>query len=268
MMNDNWTETILSWRFLNPRVFGCLLVFLTLSSCANNDDLNSANLAVILASYDESQLDEVIACAASDRDHTGSDIYYYPIPGAFNIQYFETTSTNVDPNDFSNYTRRTLMSQDVFGGYLERFIRSGNDEVFSIVTFETPGKFHRSNPIRLKQNSKPTEYHQDVMIDNSEMLMPRFSWNDGAVAENAIYFQVISDENDGFISGTYTFERWFQYYNLSNVVLNINREVPEDLILQEAYNSSMLAVSIDNWVNLINENFPIAGVDHPVNKRQ
>lgn len=253
MTNDNWAEIFSSRRFLNPKILGLLWVLLTFSACSENNEETPDNLAVILSSYAESQLDEVIACAASDRNHIGSHIYYYPVPEAFNIQYFETINTDVDPNDFSNYTQKLLFSEDVFGGYLERFVRSGNDEVFSIVTFQTSGKFHKSNPIRLKQNSQPTEYHQDVLIDHSESLMPRFSWNDGIVDENAIYFQVISNANDTFISGTYTFERWFQYYNLSNVVLNINREVPEDLILQETYNFSMLAVSIDNWVNLIIE---------------
>ena len=253
MSDDNWTEIFFTRRFLNPRILGFLVALLAFSACSENNEIAPENLAIVLASYSDSQLDEVIACAASDQDNTGAFIYYYPIPEAFNIQYFETINTEVDPNDFRNYTERLLSSQDVFGGYLERFVRSGNDEVFSIVTFETPGKFHKSNPIRLKQNSKPTEYHQEVMIDNSETLMPRFSWEDGVVAENAIYFQVISDENDAFISGTYTFERTFQYYNVSNVVLNINRETPENLILQEVYNFSMLAVSIDNWVNLIIE---------------
>ena len=253
MTDDNWIETFSFKKFLNPRILGFLLVFLTFSACSENDEETARNLAVILSSYTEFQLDKVIACAASDPENTGSFIYYYPVPEAFNIQYFETTSTNVDPNNFSNYDQKTLSTEDVFGGYLGRFVRSGNDEVSSIVTYETPGKFHRSNPIRLKQNSKPTEYLEEVMIDNSQWLMPRFSWEDGTVAENEIYFQVISDENDSFISGTYTFERWFQYYDLSNVVLNVNREVPENLITQETYHFSMLAVSIDNWVNLIIE---------------
>lgn len=146
-----------------------------------------------------------------------------------------------------------MPTEDVFGGYLKRFVRSGSDEVFSIVTFQTPGKFHKSNPIRLKQASKPTEYHMNVMIDDSQSLMPTFTWSDGVIAENAIYFQVLSDESNEFISGTYTFDLWFQYYKLSNVVLNINRNMPQALILQNEYNFSMLAVSLDNWVNLIIE---------------
>ena len=92
------------------------------------------------------------------------------------------------------------------------------------------------------------------MIDASQSLMPLFSWNDGIFPENAIYFQVIADVNNDFISGTYTTDTWFQYYNLSNVVLDINRITPPDLLTNNQYNFSMLAVSLDNWVNLVIEN--------------
>ena len=254
MMNGNWTQTFRVRKFMNPSLLLLFGVFLSLSGCSENNEVLPENLSSILASYNESQLDEVIACAASDKNSSAtSHIYYYPIPEAFNVQYFETTNTNVDPNDFSNYTQKSLSTEDVFGGYLKRFVRSGNDEVFSIVTFETPGKFHKSNPIRLKQASKPTEYHMDVMIDQTQSLMPTFTWSDGVIAENAIYFQVISNESDEFISGTYTFDLWFQYYKLSNVVLDINRNMPENLVSQNEYHFSMLAVSLDNWVNLIIE---------------
>ncbi len=239
-----------------PR-FKSLIFFFSvfiLFSCSNNEEVLPTNLSEVLALYSESQLDEVIACAASkENDASISYIYYYPIPEASNIQYYETVGTNVDPNDFSNYTKRILPSEPVFGGYLSQFVRSGNDEVYCIVTFQTLDKFHRSNPIRLKQASKPTEYNNAIVIDQTESLMPLFTWEDGIFPDNAIYFQVISDANNDFISGTYTFDKWFQYYKLTNVVLDINRTVPSDLMLNDQYNFSMLAVSLDNWVNLIIE---------------
>ena len=228
--------------------------FLLFFGCSESEETQPVILSEVLATYSQSQLDEVIACAASKQnDNSTAFIYYYPIPEATNIQYYETSNVNINPDDFSNYEQRQLNAEDVFGGYLERFIRDGNDEVFCIVTFEAGDKFHKSNPIRLKQASKPTEYNENVTIDSSTSLMPIFSWNDGVFPDNAIYFQVISDENRDFISGTYTFDKWFQYYNLSNVVLDINRELPENLSLDNPYNFSMLAVSLDNWVNLVVE---------------
>ena len=112
---------------------------------------------------------------------------------------------------------------------------------------------HLSNPIRLKQITKPTEYlPQNVSIDASTN-MPIFSWVDGQFDDTKIYFEVLTNANNDFISGTYTFEKIFQYYKLDNVVLNITPGTPETLVQNTAYNFSMLAVSEDNWVNLFTE---------------
>jgi hypothetical protein len=252
MTKKKWIQT---YRLNNIRLVSIGFIFCgLLIACTENDSQSISSLSDVIRSFDASQLDEVIACAASaEEDSSVSYIYYYPIPDARNIQYFETSSTDINPDDYQNYQLKSLDTEDVFGGYLKRFVRTGMDEVYSIVTFELNGKLHKSNPIRLKQSSKPTEYQTQTTIDTSETLMPRFSWEDGTIPENAIYFQVISDQNNQFISGTYTFDLWFQYYKLSNVVLNINREVPQELISGEAYNFSMLAVSLDNWVNLVIE---------------
>ena len=144
-----------------------------------------------------------------------------------------------------------LEQEDVFNGYLERFIRNNDTENWCVVTYETEGRIHVSNPIRIKNNTKPTEWSESVTIDLENPLMPKFIWKDGITPENAIYFQVISDTNNNFISGTYTFDRLFQFYKLDNVVLNItNQELPV-LNSQENYNFTMMGVSEDNWVNLV-----------------
>lgn len=264
MIKRKWTDVSIKYVALfdkDVRLKSFIFFFLacTFFSCSKEEINLPTNLAELIASKSALELDEVIACAASkDQDNSSTYIYYYPIPGARNIQYFETNSVNVDPNDFANYHLAELPVEDVFGGYLQLFVRSGLDEVYSIVTFESEGKFHKSNPIRLKNVSKPTEYNALVAVDASQTLMPLFSWNDGVFPDNAIYFQVISDVNKDFISGTYTTEKRFQYYKLSNVVLHINREVPAPLILNNQYNFSMLAVSLDNWVNLVVENSFVA----------
>lgn len=259
MLKRKWNQESLSKKTVSKkqvRLRSSIFFFslLGLFSCTNEGDITTELLSDVLSFYNTSELDEVIACAASKKEESSTTfIYYYPLPEYTNVQYYETENATVDPNNFSNYHQKELNSEQVFGGYLERFVRSGSDEVFCIVTFQTEGKFHKSNPIRLKQNSKATEYSDELTIDTLESLMPVFSWNDGVFPENAIYFQVISDENNGFISGTYTLDTWFQYYKLSNVVLDINRETPPELMLNQQYNFSMLAVSLDNWVNLVIE---------------
>ena len=198
--------------------------------------------------------DEVIACAASDKiDATTSYIFYYPVLGASEIQYFETDNTNINEKDFSLYKKRTLQKEGVFNGYLERFVRNDVKEVWSIVTYKTNGKLHKSNPIRLKHQSKSTEWNNQVAIDFTENTSPKFTWKDGVHKENEIYFQVVSDVNNDLLSGTYTYDRWFQYYKLDNVVLNVTTEKPPILEKNADYNFTMMGVSLDNWVNLVIE---------------
>lgn len=87
--------------------------------------------------------------------------------------------------------------------------------------------------------------------------MPLFSWENDLVGDNAIYFQIVSDINDTVLSATYTFESNFQYYNTSNVVLNVTEGIPPDFMVNEAYNFTLMDVSEDNWVNVLtlNESF-------------
>ena len=61
----------------------------------------------------------------------------------------------------------------------------------------------------------------------------------------------VRDAENNFLSGTYTFEKWFQYFNLSNVVLDINTSNPPNLIEGNSYNLTLMGVSEDNWVNLL-----------------
>ncbi|QMU65594.1 MAG: hypothetical protein GKR88_15760 [Flavobacteriaceae bacterium] len=211
------------------------------------------NLQEYININSDTPLGEVIACAASENQRESvSYIFYYPIEGATDIRYYETETTSVDSNDFSNYTMKSLQKEAVFGGKLERFVRLNSEESWSIVTFMFQGALHRSNPIRLKNESKPTEYKNTVNIDQMQSLMPLFTWSDGIYPDNTIYFQVI-DIQQQFLSGTYTYDRWFQYKNTTNVLLDINTNVPPSLVLGENYNFTLMGVSVDNWVNLIIE---------------
>ncbi len=236
------------------RTFLFAVACIVLVSCSTkNDPINPTNLQEFLDVNAALELDEVIACAASDKMNPSntSYIFYYPVKGATEIQYFETTGTTVNPNDFSLYKPKELPREDVFNGYLERFVKTSEQEVWCIVTYKTEGKFHKSNPIRIKNQTKPTEWISNVSIDFSQSLMPEFSWNDGTIMENIIYFQVISDHNNTLLSGTYTTDKWFQYYQLDNVILNITTTNPPVMIANNDYNFTLMGVSEDNWVNLV-----------------
>ena len=237
-----------------------LLVLLFCISCTKDKVfLAPQNLQEYLNLNSGLIADEVIACAASDEFDTSiSYIFYYPVVGATEIQYFETETTAVNEKDFSLYKRRNLPKEGVFNGYLERYVRNDVKEVWSIVTYKTNGKLHKSNPIRLKHQTKSTEWTDQVAIDFTQSTSPKFTWQDGVYKENAIYFQVISDIRNDLLSGTYTYDKWFQYYVLDNVVLNVTTEKPPTLKVGSEYNFTLMGVSLDNWVNLIIvKRFPI-----------
>jgi hypothetical protein len=234
-------------RFCSPII---ALLFLNCSTDAEN--ILATTLDSTLASK-VFVVDNVIACAASNVNDDLISVFFYPRPSTTNFRYFETENVSVDKNDFENYIPLEFPIRDVFNGFLKKFEVSTANEKWVIVAFDEGGKTHLSNPIRLKQNTKPTEYiSNNVSIAASEN-MPDFSWTDGKYADTKIYFHVVSNAVDNLLSGTYTFERNFQYYNLENVVLNVTPETPPILKLGSNYNFTLLGVSEDNWVNLYSE---------------
>ena len=223
------------------------ILFLIIWGCSN--DLDDENTLASLVNNQEIVLDNVIACAASNANDDLISVFLYPREGVTNIQYFETKTAEVNKNDFTAYSERLFSTTDVFNGYLIKFDVLADVEKWVIVAFDEEGKKHLSNPIRLKQNTKPTEYLPENITVDASTTMPNFTWQDGVYDDTKIYFQVVSDVDDNLFSGTYTFEKNFQYYKLDNVVLNITPDNPPTLISSDTYNFSLLAVSEDNWVN-------------------
>ncbi|WP_245224700.1 hypothetical protein [Pseudozobellia sp. WGM2] len=238
---------------IDLRRFYFLILVTILVGCSTDMDNRDSTLEESL-SDDNPVLNNVIACAASNENDDLVSVFFYPRDGASNVKYFETENVNVDKNDFGNYYRIDLPTTDVFNGYLEKFEVAVSEEKWVIVSFEEGGRTHLSNPIRLKQTTKPTEYlPQNVTVDQIEPRMPVFSWDDGQYSDSRIYFQVVSDVNNNLLSGTYTLDKSFQYYELENVVLNITKGTPSALKANTSYNFTLLAVSEDNWVNLFSE---------------
>lgn len=232
------------YRFCPP------LIALLILSCST-DALNIENSLNDTLSSKQIVFDNVIACAASSNSNTNEiSVFFYPRPGATNIQYYETEDAKVDKNDFDNYLPVIVPLTDVFNGYLKKFEISSTIEKWVIVSFDEAGQTHLSNPIRLKQNTKPTEYLPQNISTNTSSNMPNFSWQDGRFMDTKIYFQVISDADNNLLSGTYTFEKQFQYYSLDNVVLNITKGTPPNLEAETSYDFTLMGVSEDNWVNL------------------
>lgn len=204
-------------------------------------DLNSLN-----------SKDHVIACAASKADNSNTVfVFFYPVPGATDFKYFETENTDVEKSDLTLYSEVDLSVEPVFNGYLQRFVRNSEQEVWCTVTYKVAGELRMAQPIRLKHQTYETEWSDEVQIAYSENSKPTFSWQDGLIDDNAIYFQVVTNGQNDLLSGTYTYDKSFTYYDVSNVVLNVTREEPPALVLNDDYGFTMMGVSLDNWVNLV-----------------
>ncbi len=239
-----------------------IALVLLIVACGKDDDLQLQES--ILADYIELNSDlelaDLVACAGGNEEgllglpSTPTDVVFYPIEGAVDFRYFEAENV-ADSLDYSKYIAKDLSDEPVFNGYLWKFNNTPfPGERMGIVTYKTPGKLHVCSPVRLKKNVKPTEVNSDLVNVVENGVMPSFFWEDGTIAENIIYFQVISDSENNLISGTYTVEREFTFYDLSNVVFNITDSTfTPTLQPNRNYKFSLMGVSEDNWINFFAE---------------
>ncbi len=203
--------------------------------------------------------DSVIACASGSQNEDEFITYVYPRPGVTDVRYFETETDVIDENDYANYQQIDLEKEDIFNGYLNKFTRQSTEEKWVIITFMENEILNLSQPIHIQHQSGNTLFSDQIEIDQSEQGSPLFDWTPLIHPNDVIYFQVISDASDELLSGTYTFESQFRYYDLSNVVLNVTRETPPELMPDELYGFTLMGVSDDNWVNtFVQTNFVVA----------
>lgn len=231
-------------------LLACLFLFVACSSDDVIRDQVDDTLATLIA-QNTVEIDNVIACASGSVNPNEIIAYVYPRPGATDIRYFETENVNVAKNEYQNYTEIDLPEEDFFNGYLKTFTRQTSEEKWVIISFRESGIVHLSNPIRLKHQSQNTHFTTQVAIDQSQDGMPLFDWNPLVQPQDAIYFQVVSDASNELLSGTYTFDSRFRYYQLDNVVLNITEEIPPELVTNTNYGFTVMGVSEDNWVNTL-----------------
>lgn len=251
-------------RFHLFRFFYVISLSLFLLSCSKKETeilLVPVNtLDYYVKENEHLEKDILIACAASempDNTEFNVSLFFYPIEGVNEILVFESDKDDINPEDYTQYTKKqTYYALPVFNAYLRRFpFTYGVKEPWAIMTYKTEGKIHICDPIKMKQNSKPTVYApQLIEIDLSSPTEPIFSWEADTDSETVIYFQVVTDTLGNLISGTYTYDKHWQFYDLSNVVLNIHDvSPPPELSPNTKYKFTLMGVSEDNWVNLAGE---------------
>lgn len=225
---------------------------ITATACSSDDVSVSPDSLASLTSSIPFQTGTVIACASGSQNPNEVIAYVYPRPGVRDLRFFETNDATVDALDYSNYQEIDVVPQDFFNGYLNSIVREVSQEKWLILTFMEGDTLQLSNPIRLKHKSQNTIFTDDITITSAVQTMPEFNWEQNVQPSDAIYFQVVSNSSNDLLSGTYTIEPQFQYYNTQNVVLNITRDLPPPALIEGLnYGITVMGVSEDNWVNFL-----------------
>jgi len=238
-----------------------LLVFslIFLSNCKKDEPVLSLQ-QYISENPTLTPFNELIACAAGgqsgflDNPDAPLNMFFYPLPNATDFKYYETQNTSDDSSDLSLFFEKDIEDVPVFNGFLRRYpLPPPSQDVWGRVSFIANDTLWYCKPVRYKTIEKPSQYAPELCeVNLNEPLNPIFTWQDGTVDENIIYFQIVSDKDGNALSGTYTTDQFFQFYELGNVVLNVTppNNTPT-LETGETYDFTLMGVSADNWVNLI-----------------
>jgi len=247
-------------RWLNLLLF---VVGIGLIGCDNDDTASSiANLQDYLTTQQANMPASVglVACAAGNLslDDLPLTVFYRTKTGGISdLRYFESASVDIDPLDYNNYEEVSIENQSLFNGFMGKFeLPEPQTEKWSIVTYVANDTLWYCEPIKMESLTKPTAMPSGLITVNMDTpLNPIFYWTDEADTENVIYYQLIVDPNTNeAISGTYTTDLQWQFYDLSNVVFNVTEPGTEpELVPNQIYKMIMMGVSEDNWVNLFGE---------------
>ncbi|MGY6648799.1 hypothetical protein [Wenyingzhuangia sp. IMCC45574] len=231
-----------------------LIILTFVLSCNNNDDSPSSNNFSDYLKTKQSQPEEVIACAASSKDEKSIFVYFFPETNTSNYRLYLLPTATHQKDEFDFYQLQPEISTIKVANTIRGFeLSSSQEEVWAIVSFEKDNEIHYSNPINLKHKTSPTIYNNQILVDTATLA---FSWTNTLGAdntENAIYFEILMEDNSDLISGTYTYENRYTYLDNSNVVLNITQNNTQQLSLNTNYGFAVMGVSEDNWVNFIAE---------------
>jgi len=242
-----------------------LAIVLVVISCDNSldDRLHIRHLDDYLTYHEDLDKIEPLAFAANNKTNTSAtDIYCYLETDADFIYYFETSSIDVDPTDFTQYKLTHLQRVRVFGentkplstGFVKH-MQPTSQEAWCIVGYEADNKLYISSKIRLKQQSQPTVFSDALNIDNSNVALPIISWEKGAFDNTTAYLELVTDNNIELISATITEDLFYKYNDDSNVIKTIS-PVTAPIISANTYSFSVLGIGNDNWVNLwIDKNY-------------
>ncbi len=230
-----------------------------------------ASLAEYYAKYSSlPKRADLIACAAGGQMAMGGEgkepvsVFFYPMDDKWDvtdIRIFEAESIETDTLNFASFQEKRWPAEPVFNGYLRRYATGYKArETWMVITCLTNDTLHTSGMIHLRVDTQPTVVDMSGITLTEDTSGLRFNWpgaissgdTDSASPVDAIYFEVVSDGSMNLISGTYTREPDFTFYDTRNVVINIHDTDPSPTLDSgQDYEFMVMAVSRDNWVNRI-----------------
>ncbi|MCI5058985.1 MAG: hypothetical protein MRY83_22920 [Flavobacteriales bacterium] len=231
-----------------------LLLIILSFSCEKDGEVSVRNTQTldeyITALEKPSGYREVISCAAHASNFDGINVFYLPKAGSHSYKLF-TTNTEGFEYRYSEFFEAAAQLDDIFNGAMQKFRLLDKTVKQCVVTYIKNDTVFISDPIVIKPDAEGVPSNL-LQIDLEDSLNPNFSWKNDTLRDNLIYFQIVSDQNDNILSGTYTYDKWFQYLDRNNVVLDTKPDfVP--LKTSEPYKITIMAVNDYNWVNWIVE---------------
>lgn len=240
-----------------------VLLITFFASCEKKELAPPNSLESYLENHPEwMPFNQLVACAAGGQTGFLDDptqplsMFFYPKLYSTNFKYYETDGIEVDTGDLTFFREKEYDIQPLFNGFMARFaLPEPNQDRWARVSFVSNDTLWYCKPVRFKIHEKPSSFDPDlIQVNLDQDLQPTFNWASEDDGQNIIYFQIVVDERNDAISATYTIEKSWEYYDLTNVVFNVTRPGPIlPLARNSDYSMVLMGISSDNWVNTLSE---------------
>ncbi len=208
------------------------------------------------------QLDSLLAFATevnpSFMKNTGDtiSIFFLPPDNSTEYKFFESDQYKINVYDLTTFHEMTLETRTEYNGRFIRFLHPGLDfPRWARISCKKDEQIFISTAVMINTMSDSTINGWGlVTIDFEEPAEPLFSWENDATPGTSMYLQLLSDQTQDLISGTMTTDKYFQFYDLSNVVKNIYPVTPSPVLLTgQIYTFILMGLDSDQWVKVVSE---------------
>lgn len=234
------------------RIAAIILGVLVLASCDKKPV--QSDLEQFITENQGRSEDFLIACAAGNMEEFMGDaerpisIFFYNVDGASTASLY-VKSEEGKPEEYCYYSKVDMFPESMLNGRMGRFpVSKDFTDKWVIVTYTTGTTYHVSDPILLRADTHPTIDISNKIVAMGDSLQPEFNWHADPIKGNVIYFSLISNSANDFVSGVYTEDKMWDFYDLTNVVLNVTPTMNPTLNSQDSYVYTNMGVGQNNWV--------------------